>query len=595
MKPSKFLRSFLLAAGSSLLAASSASAQTTLTWDITPGTIGAGDSAITGGTGAWNTSNGNWTSDVGATNVTWDADNSNNDTAVFGGTAGTVTLGETIDLKTLSLTNLSTTNKYTIAGSTLAFSSGGSITTASTNSSNFTDFAFISSAITGAPNIVHGFSGANNQLVFNPSSGSVALGTISGSGVTRLAGSTTGNSLVGVSNNNAKLKFSSGTWTLTGTASAYEHFIEGGNLIISTGTMTNTNRSTNLTGGTLHYNNPAAIRDNNAGAGGDNNFRLRGGSLDNTSGAAITTSTWNPGMNWEANWTFIGSNGANSNLYLGNGAVALNGGTRQVTVQNAATTLAVGGVLSNGGLTKAGAGTLELRNATSTYNGATAVNAGTLAVTGTGSINTTSAINVAAGGTLRYNSSTALTVAPTLAGNGTSNRAVLGGTGTINATVTLDNLGDVLSPCNSPGTQIFGATQTWASFSYDWEVNNSTGTTAGTAFDQIGITGGLALSGGSGSYILNVLGLTAGDVEGSTPNFSEINRSWTILTTTAVITSFDAANWTISTAGFSSPDAGTWALNESSGNLVLSYTAIPEPSAALLGGLGLLGLLRRRR
>ena len=231
---------------------------------------------------------------------------------------------------------------------------------------------------------------------------------------------------------------------------------------------------------------------------------------------------------------------------------------------------------------------------TNLQNGATSVNAGTLTVAGTGSINNTSALNVAAGGTLHYNSSTALTVAPTLAGAGVSNRAVLGGTGRIN-TVTLDDLGDVLAPGNSPGILSFTSSQNWSSFSYDWEVNDFTSTTAGTAFDQIGITGVLALSGGSGSYILNVLGLTAGDVAGLTPNFSEINRSWTILTTGG-ITSFDAVNWRINTAGFSSPYAGTWNLAQSGPNLVLSYAAVPEPNvAALLGGLGMLALVRRRR
>ena len=35
-----------------------------------------------------------------------------------------------------------------------------------------------------------------------------------------------------------------------------------------------------------------------------------------------TTSTHNPDMTWDANWTFIGSNGADSDLYMGNGAAA---------------------------------------------------------------------------------------------------------------------------------------------------------------------------------------------------------------------------------------------------------------------------------
>ncbi len=296
------------------------------------------------------------------------------------------------------------------------------------------------------------------------------------------------------------------------------------------------------------------------GLTGNKNFAAAGGVFSTTSGGygSVTALTLNPGTG--ASYNYDGA--------IENGAAGMN-------------------------LTKTGAGTQTLAG-TNTYSGATAINAGTLAVTGTGSINNTSAINVAAGGTLRYNSSTALTVAPTLAGAGTSNRAVLGGTGPINVAVTLDNLGDVLAPGNSPGIQNYTVGQTWASFSYDWEVNDFTGTTAGTDFDQIGITGTLNLTGGSGSYILNLLGLTAGDVAGLVPNFGEINRSWTILTSTG-ITGFNPVNWTINTTGFTDPDTGTWALAQSGNNLVLSYTAVPEPGAALLGGLGMLMLLRRRR
>jgi autotransporter-associated beta strand protein len=253
-------------------------------------------------------------------------------------------------------------------------------------------------------------------------------------------------------------------------------------------------------------------------------------------------------------------------------------------------------LVNSGGTTnlvKNGSGTNILK-AANTYTGATTVSEGILNIASTGSVNTSSGISVAAGAKFVYNSSTALSVAPTLTGNGISNRAVLGGTGTVGTSVTLDNLGDVLSPGNSPGIQNYTPAQSWSSFSYDWEVNNFTGTTAGIAFDQIGVGGTLNLSGGSGSYILNVLGLTAGDVSGNVPNFSEINRSWTILTSTG-ITGFNAANWSINTTGFTDPDTGTWSLGQSGNNLVLSYAPIPEPRAALLGGLGLLMLLWRRR
>ena len=92
-----------------------------------------------------------------------------------------------------------------------------------------------------------------------------------------------------------------------------------------------------------------------------------------------------------------------------------------------------------------------------------------------------------------------------------------------------------------------------------------------------------------------MLGLTAGNVGGLVPNFSEINRSWTILTSSG-ITDFDATKWTINTTGFTDPDTGTWSLGQSGNNLLLSYTVVPEPNVAVLfGGLGALLLPRRRR
>lgn len=51
-------------------------------------------------------------------------------------------------------------------------------------------------------------------------------------------------------------------------------------------------------------------------------------------------------------------------------------------------------------------------------------------------------------------------------------------------------------------------------------------------------------------------------------------------------------------AGFSNAlDAGgSFSLGQTGNNLVLTYAVVPEPSAAMLvGGLGMLALLRRRR
>jgi len=247
-------------------------------------------------------------------------------------------------------------------------------------------------------------------------------------------------------------------------------------------------------------------------------------------------------------------------------------------------------------IAKNGAGTWEFTN-DNTYNGVTTVNQGTLIVSGT--INSSSAITVNATGSLVYNNSeTALTPAVTLNGADLASRAILGGSGTIGSAVVLNNIGDTLSPGsgNGPGVLTFNTAQTWDSFSYDWKLNNFNSVTgvAGTNFDQIDITGTLTLS---GSYQLNLLSLTAGNVAGFVGHFNNTSQSWIILTATTGISGFDANNWTLNTDGFtSSPDYnGTFTLDQVGNNLVLQYTAVPEPSAyALFMGAGLLLLVMRR-
>lgn len=249
-------------------------------------------------------------------------------------------------------------------------------------------------------------------------------------------------------------------------------------------------------------------------------------------------------------------------------------------------------------ITKDGTGTWVLSGA-NTYTGETQVNAGTLIIS-SGHINS-SAVTVAAGGNFQYDSGTARTGGVLLDGAGNENRATLSGTGPINVALTLDNVGDTLSPGNSPGIQNFGVEQTWNSFTYVWETNDFTGLDAGTDFDQITISAALNLTGGAGAYQLDLYSLTALDNSGDVPNFSETDRSWTILTAAGGINGFDAGNWTILTDNFdSNPDwTGMWAISQSGNDLVLNYySVIPEPGVTGLLGLGLLlgaGLGIRRR
>ncbi len=169
---------------------------------------------------------------------------------------------------------------------------------------------------------------------------------------------------------------------------------------------------TTLSGGQLHINNASAIGTGLFTIGGDY-------TIDNSSGSDIVMSA-NNAQNWNGNFTFLGGRSLN----LGTGAVTMNA-NRTVTVLT--NTLAVGGAIGGSyALTKNGVGTLAL-SGVNTYSGATTVNGGSLFVNSPGSLASGSAVTV--------------------------NGCTLGGSGTINGTVTLA-AGSLLVPggFNAVGT-----------------------------------------------------------------------------------------------------------------------------------------------
>jgi len=117
------------------LLAGVAQAQSTLYWDGGIADIGTdGNGASAGGAGTWDTTTKNW--DAGAApHVSWN--NANNDTAVFAGTAGTVTLGAPVTAGGLTFN----TANYVLTG--------GTITLAGSATINCGANATISSAIAG--------------------------------------------------------------------------------------------------------------------------------------------------------------------------------------------------------------------------------------------------------------------------------------------------------------------------------------------------------------------------------------------------------------------------------------------------------------
>ena len=135
-----------------------------------------------------------------------------------------------------------------------------------------------------------------------------------------------------------------------------------------TGTLTLAGSDTYSGGTTL---SAGQLNINAASALGTGPFTISGGTIGNTSGAAITLST-NNAQNWSGDFTFAGTN----DLNLGTGAVTMSS-SRTVTV--ASNTLTVGGVIGGSGysLTKAGTGTLVLAGS-DTYTGGTTISGGTL-------------------------------------------------------------------------------------------------------------------------------------------------------------------------------------------------------------------------
>lgn len=244
-------------------------------------------------------------------------------------------------------------------------------------------------------------------------------------------------------------------------------------------------------------------------------------------------------------------------LQLGNFTIAnkvqlTSGASVGVATGNSA---GISGVISGGAtFTKLGAGELTLTE-NNTYTGATNVSAGTLVIDGS-------------------NASTALTTV--------SSGATLGGSGSLAGGLSIAS-GGTLAPGSSAGTLTTGNLSLASGSNFDFEFGL-------TASDLVNINGTLSL--GGADFTLTDLGtglLTLGD---SLTLFGYTGTLTGTFSGLADLASFNEAgyDWQIRYADSS---AGT--LNGGLGTSFVTLTVVPEPAAALLGGLGLLTLLRRRR
>jgi autotransporter-associated beta strand protein len=173
-------------------------------------------------------------------------------------------------------------------------------------------------------------------------------------------------------------------------------WIQSGSLIKSgTGALTlNTANKytggTTLNAGTLNIGNTTAL-------GASGSLAINGGTIDNTSGAALTTPNYTRTIN--GNFTFTGT----SDLNLGTAATSLGSATGAVrTITTTAGTLTLGGVIADGsvgnGISKSGSGTLVL-SGVNTFSGPVTVSAGTLRLGASGTSLANGALGSNASGT----------------------------------------------------------------------------------------------------------------------------------------------------------------------------------------------------
>jgi autotransporter-associated beta strand protein len=329
------------------------------------------------------------------------------------------------------------------------------------------------------------------------------------------------------------------------------------------------------------------------------------------------------------------------------GSTYLNNGTVQLGVANA---LPTGTIVNLGQAASANLGTLDLHGFNQQITGlVSTTGTNTLAATNVVTSSTPATLTINGSGNYTYGSNTAANsgvitgaVSLVVSGSGTqtlggvntytgptiitSGKLIVGvggagsiansavtvsGTGVLAGSGTVGSLtvqsGGTVKPGNSPGTATAGATTFLGGSHFEFDINDATGSsgsaTAGWGLLNVSSLDISSLTSGS-QLNINMFGLTAADVAGIVPDFNNsASYSWTFLHSTAPINNpgsgFNSNLFLVDTSNFSNFNplgGGHFTVTEpDSQDLVLTYTAAPEPTSVGLLALGGLGILSRRK
>jgi len=258
-----------------------------------------------------------------------------------------------------------------------------------------------------------------------------------------------------------------------------------------------------------------------------------------------------------------------NNIVINNSAVEFGTVSSGYGVTNVSVNMALNGAISgSGALIKTNANTLTLGGA-NTYAGGTTVNQG--ALVGNGSVG---AVTVNTGGSL-------------------------GGSGTVGA-VTLKS-GSLLNPGNSPGTLTASSSIWEAGSSYNWEIDQATGGTAGVNWDLFSVTGALDLSALSSTAKMNLVLQSLSSMDDFSPT---AEYSWVFAQAGSLVGAglADGANVTdlfnITATAFNGGVGPVNGFRVEVGTLggvrTLNLMAVPEPSTGAMLVFGLVGLVGMR-